>query len=178
MQDSEDDVNSRSLSSQESDKDSKHPDHPQDSDISEEDEPKTDAVIKDIYGPFVPKVKMAKLMAGNKRIDTINDNFCINPAIFNIYKKDILKLPSLMGTKLNMAISGFSSTLLNMHCQMRVMAKFGLDEYQTFLTNSSVWDSWDEFETRDKDGDTLPEYRSLDKVDINLKEHDKKVVKT
>ena len=92
-----------------------------------QDEPKTDAVIKDIYGPFVPKVKMAKLMAGNKRIDTINDNFFINPAMFNIYKKDILKLPSLMGTKLNMAISGFSSTLLTMHCQMRVMAKFGLD---------------------------------------------------
>ena len=114
---------------------------------------------------------------GAKAKKTMREKHFLSPAQYRQ-----LDAPTLRGTKLNMAVKGMdfgglSSTLLQMHQQIRVVAKFGLREYETFLMMSRKWKDWSSVATRDQEGAVLPDFifAKAEDFEVNRKGDDDKV---
>ena len=114
---------------------------------------------------------------GAKAKKTMREKHFLSPAQYRQ-----LDAPTLRGTKLNMAVrgmdfGGLSSTLLQLHQQIRVVAKFGLREYETFLMMSRKWKDWSSVATRDQEGAMLPDFifAKAEDFEVNRKGDDDKV---
>ena len=114
---------------------------------------------------------------GAKAKKTMREKHFLSPAQYRQ-----LDAPTLRGTKLNMAVKGMefgglSSTLLQLHQQVRVVAKFGLREYETFLMMSRKWKDWSSVATRDQEGAMLPDFifAKAEDFEVNRKGDDDKV---
>ena len=99
---------------------------------------------------------------------TMREKYFLSPAQYHQ-----LDAPTLKGTKLNMAVKGLefgglSSTLLQLHQQVRVVAKFGLREYEIFLGMTRRWKGWSSVATRDQEGAMLPAFLFTKPEDIEV----------
>ena len=114
---------------------------------------------------------------GPKTKKTMREKYFLSPAQYRQ-----LDAPTLRGTKLNMAVKGLefgglSSTLLQLHQQVRVVAKFGLREYEIFLGMTRRWKDWSSVATRDQEGALLPAFlfAKPEDIEVNRKGDEKKV---
>ena len=105
---------------------------------------------------------------GPKAKKAMREKYFLSPAQYRQ-----LDAPTLRGTKLNMAVKGLefgglSSTLLQLHQQVRVVAKFGLREYEIFLGMTRRWKGWSSVATRDQEGAMLPAFLFAKPEDIEV----------